>query len=241
MGPLRLERSRATAEEIPLSSVPGESLPTEVEALRDGQLHYGFVVAVDIEGFSSLHTHAQTITQASLSHVLKMAAFNAQLDRDRWYRQARGDGELAVVPLTADPSWVVARFTEQVAIALAKRRSALTGQPPLRIRMAMHLGSMARGDFGPVGEAPIVASRLLDSRAVRRALASDPAVDLVLVVSEHLYRVVVETRFHGLSPDRFRPVRARIKGITYQGWLCVGSPCSEASAVLPMRGIAAAS
>lgn len=200
-------------------------------SLCDGQLRYGFVVAVDIEGFSSLHTRGQALAQASLSHVLRVAALKAQLDRDRWYRQLRGDGELAVIPLTVDPGWMVARFPEQVAVALAQRRSALAAHPPLRIRMAMHLGSMVHGEFGPVGEAPIVTCRLLDAPAVRRVLASEPAIDLVLVVSEHLYRVVVETRFHGLVPERFRPIRASVKGVTYHGRICAGPPSLETAAL----------
>ena len=37
-----------------------------------------------------------------LSDVLDVAARKAGLDRDLWYRQVRGDGELAVLPTDAD-------------------------------------------------------------------------------------------------------------------------------------------
>jgi hypothetical protein len=191
---------------------------------RPNALLYGLVIAVDIEGFSKLDTLGQTLIQQRLSRTLSAAADHARLDRDSWYRQARGDGELAVVPMTVDPSWVVAHFTEQLITALAHQHSAPDAQPLLRLRVAMHLGTMSMSEFGPAGDAPIVACRLLDAPVVRRALATERASDLVLAISDRLYHDVVRTRFHGLAPERFRPFRVTAKGTLYRGQICADSP-----------------
>jgi hypothetical protein len=191
---------------------------------RNGELVYGLVVAVDIENFSGLDTLTQSTVQARLSRVLDLAASRAYLDRTKWHRQLRGDGELAVLPPDTDVAWVAADFPHQIAEELKDR-----GHPRLRLRIAMHHGTLTAGDFGPVGNAPIVACRLLDARATRRALATETDSDVVVVVSQQLFRDVVGTRFHGLRPERFRPMHVSIKGATYTGYLCVGSPRGLAS------------
>jgi hypothetical protein len=96
----------------------------------------------------------------------------------------------------------------------------------------MHHGPLTAGQFGPVGTAPIVASRLLDAKPTKNALASDPSSALVLVISRQLYLDIVASEFHGLAPERFRPIRATVKGVTYQGNLCLGTPTCAAHAGL---------
>lgn len=183
-------------------------------------LVYRLVVAVDVEGYSKLDALDQSLVQSRLSDVLDAAARNAGLDRDLWYRQVRGDGELAVLPPDADAAWVVAHFTEQLAEALADLRRAGT---PLRLRVAMHCGPLTAGAFGLVGDAPIVTCRLLDAKVVRDALAATDD-DLVLAISQQLHDDVVRTRFHELDPTRFRSTRFRVKSRPYSGYVCTGAP-----------------
>jgi hypothetical protein len=192
--------------------------------IQHGELVYGLVLAVDIESFSRLDTLDQSLVQSRLNWVLDIAAGKASLDRDRWHRQLRGDGELAVLPAGSDVARIVADFTDHLAAALADARDSEPGEPPLRLRMAMHYGTLTNGHFGPVGHAPIVACRLLDAFAVRRTLRLASASDLVLVVSDRLYRDVVETRFHGLAPSQFRRMRVSVNGTTYVGYICSGTP-----------------
>jgi hypothetical protein len=186
--------------------------------LRHGELIYGLIVALDIENFSRLDTLDQSIVQARLRQVLDVAATQSCLDRTKWHLQPRGDGELAVLPPDTDVAWVVANFTHHIAEALKAY-----GPPRLRLRISMHHGTLAAGEFGPAGDAPIVACRLLDARTTRRTLATANG-DVVVVVSQRLYRDVICTRFHGLQPDWFRPMRVSSKGTTYLGYICVGSP-----------------
>ncbi|MBW4719907.1 hypothetical protein KZQ38_22215 [Saccharothrix sp. SC076] len=187
-------------------------------------LVYRLVVAVDVEGYSKLDALDQALAQTRLGEVLDTAADHAGLDRAQWYRQERGDGELAVLPADTDTAWVVAHFTEGIAGALRDLRAAGT---PMRLRLAMHGGTLTAGRFGLVGQAPIVTCRLLDSRVARRALA-DGDGDLALVISGRLYEDVVLTRFHALDPTRFRPTRFSVKGAGYSGYVCAGEPRGDA-------------
>ncbi|GAA3869703.1 hypothetical protein GCM10022243_38940 [Saccharothrix violaceirubra] len=186
--------------------------------LFDG-LVYRLLVAVDVEGYSRLDALEQSRVQSRLGEVLDVAAADCGLDRSGWYRQPRGDGELAVLPADVDTAWVVGAFTDCLASALAGLRTAGT---PLRMRVAMHCGPLIPGRFGVVGDAPIVTSRLLDAQVVRRTLA-ECGDDLVLVISRQLYDDVVRTRFHDLDPGRFRATRFSTKGRSYAGYLCAGA------------------
>jgi len=202
--------------------VPAE--PLRSMTAQHGELVYRLVVAVDIENYSRLDTLDQALAQTRLSEILALAAHRTGLDRDQWYRQLRGDGELAVLPADTDAAWVVAEFTEQLSEALSEHIRTNPDEPAVRLRVAMHHGTLAAGHFGLAGNAPVVTCRLLDSKTVRKALAEETASPLVLVISERLYEDVVASRFHGLLPTRFRPTRVSVKGVAYPGFLCVGTP-----------------
>jgi hypothetical protein len=192
--------------------------------IRPGELVYRLVVAVDIESYSKLNTLEQYEVQADLGDLLDKAATRAELDRGTWYREIRGDGELSVLPADTDVAWVVARLTWELERALSERTAHGVRRPPLRLRLAMHYGTLTQGRFGPVGQAPIVVSRLLDARVARKALAASTGRDLVLIVSAGLYPDVVETGFYGLDATRFTPVRVTVKGATYCGYLDADQP-----------------
>ena len=187
--------------------------------LHEDQLVYGLVVAVDVEGFSRMGILDQVAVLFRLKEVLDRAAERAGLDRAEWLRQPRGDGELAVLPADSDVSRVVADFVHEVVEELGRG-----SRPRLRLRISMHHGALTAGVFGPVGDALIVACRLLDAESVRETLARHIGEDVVMVVSERLYEDVVATGFRGLRPDRFQPVADRVKGRTFRGYVCVGSP-----------------
>ena len=183
-----------------------------------GELLYGLAVAVDIENFSKHDTLDQYELQGALGMALDAASKRAGLDRETWYRQARGDGELSILPADVDVARVVAHLSHELTSALREMRTA-NDPPRLRLRVAMHHGTLTRGRFGPVGQAPIVVCRLLDARAVRHTLAEKLDMDLVLVVSSTLYHEVVQTRFYGLNPALFKPHRIKAKGTTYTAYI----------------------
>jgi hypothetical protein len=185
------------------------------------RLSYHFLTAVDIEGFSRLSTLEQMEIQTDLDHALESAASSTGFDRRRWDIQVNGDGELAVLPHDVDGPCLVADYPHALSDALAAVNRTRRKDRRLRVRLAIHHGTLAAGRFGVVGQAPIVVSRLLDSDALRRHLAVRSELDLVLIVSASLYEEVIQSRFRGLDPSAFERVSVVIKGVSYAGYIWI--------------------
>ncbi|MDN3353057.1 hypothetical protein [Actinomadura sp. DC4] len=176
-------------------------------------------MAVDVEKYSTRDAREQLRAQKELQRILNVAAQNTGLDQREWYEQVSGDGELVVLPEDVDVSVVVGDFTCQLETMLAEFNRRAVTDTPLRLRVAMHHGTLTPGPFGPAGDAPIVVSRLLDAKPLRKLLTDQQERDLALIVSQTLYQDVVRTGFCSLDPEEFQPVRVNAKGIQYHGFV----------------------
>jgi hypothetical protein len=185
-------------------------------------LSFRFLVAIDVAGFSRLRAAEQARIQDQLERAMTQAAVRAGLDRGHWYRQPRGDGELAVLPEGANGLSLVAEYPRKLASAVAAINHAGRGGPRMRLRLAIHHGAVAPGGFGPVGRAPVEISRLVDAEAVRQHLRQCPALDIALIVSAPVYVEVVRSGLRDLNPESFRRLAVRSKGETYVGYLYQG-------------------
>ena len=127
-------------------------------------LAFRFLVAIDIESFSQRSAAEQARIQDDLERAMSEAAASVGLDRKTWYRQPRGDGELAVLPADANGLSLVADYPRSLASVLAEINRSADSDSRLRVRMAIHHGTVYPGKFGPVGKGPITVSRLLMHR-----------------------------------------------------------------------------
>jgi class 3 adenylate cyclase len=182
-------------------------------------LRFRFLVAIDVAGFSQRPAAEQARALDGLQWAMTGAAADAGLDRERWYRQSRGDGELALLPEGTDGLSLVADYPGKLASAIAEVNRERKIEPRLRVRMAIHHGAVVTGPFGPVGTAPVVISRLVDAESVRRLLSQRGDLDTALIVSDIVYKEVIQSRLHDLNPETFRRVIIKAKGITYAGYL----------------------
>ena len=187
-------------------------------------LAYRLLLAVDIEAYSKRSTREQLRAQHMLTRALDLAAAGIGLDRARWDKQVGGDGELATLPEGVDPATVAGDFVIGLASELRELNRAEQDGRPLRVRLALHHGTLTAGPFGPAGDAPIVVQRLLDSAPLRGVLKQDPARELAYAVSDSLYANVVATELCSLAPSAFRAVRIKAKGQVFKGHVYVGRP-----------------
>jgi class 3 adenylate cyclase len=186
-----------------------------------GSLDFRFLVNIDIEDFSQRSAAGQAQAQDDLEHAMSKAAASAGLDRATWYRQLGGDGELAVLPAGADGLSVVADYPRSLASELAEINRSPDRGSRLRVRMAIHHGTVYPGPLGPVSIGPITVSRLVDAPALRRILRQRPDLDIALIVSDAVYREVVQSGFHELDPEMFHRITIRVKGKSYIGYLYI--------------------
>jgi class 3 adenylate cyclase len=184
-----------------------------------GNLTFSFLLAVDVEGFSQRYAAEQARVQDDLEDAITQAATNVGLARGRWYRQPRGDGELAVLPQGVNGLSLVVDYPHALASAIAEVNRARNQRPRLRIRLAIHHGAVVSGRFGPVGTAPIVISRLVDAEILRQQLRKRTDLDIALIVSGTVYDEVVQSRLHSMNPEAFRRAIVRTKGVSYIGYL----------------------
>ncbi len=166
-----------------------------------------FVLGVDVEKYSDRNVRRQLSIQRALDRILSQAAEAAGLDRGLWECEPGGDGELAVLPDGVDLIAIVRRFVDQVELLLADHNADHSPEMRMRLRLAMHVDTVARGALGRAGQALITLSRLLGSGPVREALAGAADANLALIVSESVYRKAVLSELGGLRPGQFREVR----------------------------------
>ncbi|MGI5223632.1 hypothetical protein [Actinoallomurus sp. CA-142502] len=208
----------------------------------DVRLMYRLVLAVDVEKYTAKPSREQLRVQVALRAILHEAAQDVGLDQRDWYEQVSGDGELIVLPEDVDVSVVVGDFTRRIEVALGEFNRYRDGNARLRLRMAMHHGTLTPGPFGPAGDAPICVSRLLGATPLRRLLTEQQDRDLALIVSQSLYQDVIRTGFCSLDPVDFRPVRVNVKGVQYYGFVQTRdiweSSSLGAPAVLRIRSMA---
>jgi len=190
----------------------------KTRTLSLASLAFRFLVAVDVAGFSQRYAAEQARLQDDLESAMTLAAASVGLDRQRWYRQPGGDGELAVLPEGVDGLALVADYPRELASRVADVNHANCGSR-LRIRLAIHHGAIAPGRFGPVGTALVAISRLVDAEVVRQQLRQRSDLDTVLIVSSAVYDEVIQSRLCNLNPEAFRRVTIRAKGISQIGYL----------------------
>lgn len=171
-------------------------------------------VAVDVEGYRHRGVDGQRRTQADLVALLD-TTWRAAGGVDR---QPKGDGEVAVLHAGADHSAVLTDLATHLRAGLA----ALPGRP-LRLRVAAHVGHVEPGANGFVGHAVVRTCRMVDSAALRAALAAHPAAQLALMISDPVLEDVVGRERHRLRTADFRPVDVRdpAKSFAARAWIQV--------------------
>jgi class 3 adenylate cyclase len=136
-----------------------------------------------------------------------------------------------VLPADTNSLSVVADYPGNLALVLAEINRRSDPGSRLRVRMAIHHGTVFPGRFGPVGGAPIMVSRLVDARVLRQTLKQRSDLDLALIVSAAVYNEVVKSGFNELDPNKFHQTNIRIKGTYCTGYLHDGSFITRAPRV----------
>lgn len=188
-------------------------------------------LAIDAKGYGGRDNVGQYDLQAQLPAVLAEAAQAAGLDRSAWQRQEQGDGEVALVPAAQPEPRVVDDLVRELDASLALLNHDRRSEARLRVRVAMHFGVAYKAPMGFAGEGVVVAARILNSSGLHQALEHEADANVVVAVSDRVYRDVVLPRHTSLREGDFFPVEINEKEYAGTAWIRVLSrrlPAGEA-------------
>ncbi|MCX4963740.1 hypothetical protein OHA98_02680 [Streptomyces sp. NBC_00654] len=190
-------------------------------------------IAVDAQGYGSNNDRRQSEIQHDLPRLLDRAARRAGLDRAQWQIQHKGDEQLAVRPVDGQEPRLVDDYVRHLAAELRAFNAQRVPEAQLRLRAVIHQGLVELADNGFAGTAVVATARLLNADPLYDALAAHPEADLVLLLSDEVFRSVVAGRHTTLLPEDFTRVAVRVKEYEATAWLRV--PALGASAASSRR------
>lgn len=181
------------------------------------------LTACDVEGYSRLASDEQRDLQNRLAEVQELAARNAGLVRERALIQPAGDGELTRWPPGTDVLRLTVDYLRELHTELVRVNRTLANDNQIRLRVALVDGMSEIASYGWAGEAPVVASRLVNADQTRKALILASCCPLVVILDDRIYQDVVRQQFRGLRPDDYVHVVVRhdSKDFERDAWIAV--------------------
>ncbi|MGW1207143.1 hypothetical protein [Streptomyces cyaneofuscatus] len=187
----------------------------EHDALDAGEARYELVISVDARGSGQYGDAEKPLMRRQIYEVLDTAFAQAGVGRNAVHLEDRGDGVLISVPGRIAVARLLGLWMTELheKLRLDNRRE----RRPLGLRVAMHVGPVRHDSEGISGDAVNLACGLADSSVARHLLEREQA-DLVLAVSDSLYREVVAPGGKFIDPDRFSFARITLKGGEVTAW-----------------------
>lgn len=179
------------------------------------------LLAVDAKGYGGVDVLTQRQFQEAIQRLLAEAADAVGLERERWDTQEGGDSVLAVLPDGACEPDLVDPFMRRLDAGLRAFNHGRRPDAWLRLRAAVHFGTASPAPTGFVGRAPVEIGRILDSAALRSALAAVPDACLAVAVSATVFNDVVGEAYTTFRAQEFREVRIAEKEFVGRAWLWV--------------------
>ncbi|MFD3790525.1 hypothetical protein [Streptomyces cyaneofuscatus] len=180
-----------------------------------GEARYELVISVDARGSGQYSDAEKPLMRRHVYEVLETAFAQAGVGRNAVHLEDRGDGVLISVPGRIAVARLLGLWMTELheKLRLDNRRE----RRPLGLRVAMHVGPVRHDSEGICGDAVNLACGLADSSVARHLLEREQA-DLVLAVSDSLYREVVAPGGKFIDPDRFAAARITLKGGEVTAW-----------------------
>jgi hypothetical protein len=187
------------------------------------KLQYHVIVVVDIEGFGSRSNPVQLWLRGHLYRVLQEAFEAAGVALDEAPPpQDRGDGAFWLLHGSVPKEDLTDLFINRLHAGLRMYAMVAGEAAGMRLRVALHAGEVGWDGRGWVGKDLNTACRIVDSDALRKALAAAaPRAALALAVSRQWYDSVVRDEPGAIDRSTYRPVRFKIKELDDVIWIRV--------------------
>ena len=183
-----------------------------------GALHR-LVVFGDVVGSGRLGMDGKRLARAAIYEAFGEAYASVGIEPGTVHQEDRGDGILAALRPDVPPALMVGRWIDTLYESLRAHNGRSRGR--LRLRVGMNAGLVLDDGRGLVGRAVDLACRLCDSAPARRIMTDAPDVDLLIVVSDWLYRNVVVEGGRYVEPDHYRRAAVVAKETAEDAWFHV--------------------
>ncbi|WAL72555.1 hypothetical protein OU787_14185 [Kitasatospora sp. YST-16] len=208
------------------------------------------ILLLDIERFSRRDDVVQAVLRRALRVVVDQTLVAAGVEPSRQYREDRGDGLIVLLGADVPKTSVLRTLLTLTPELLHDHNRLVSTSAQMRLRMVLTSGEVAHDPQdntvgGLVGHDLNQAFRLLESDALRTALAGRSPDTCVLAVGDAVYQGVVRHGYQGIRPDSFAPAEIPVKDGTVHAWLHLGSatgvvPAPSAPQPAPQPGGATA-
>ncbi|MEF3112250.1 hypothetical protein [Streptomyces chrestomyceticus] len=177
------------------------------------------VVNGDVCGSGLLGWRAKLRMREAMYEVFEAGFSAAGIAEGACHMEDRGDGVLVALAPDVPSAHLVGPWLEGV---YQKLRLVNEGRlEPLRMRVAMHAGSVAQDAKGLAGRAVDLTCRLCDSATARDVMQLADRAPLLFVVSDALYHDVVAEGGACIEPEHYRRARVSEKETDVEAWFHV--------------------
>lgn len=183
---------------------------------------YG-IVQLDVVGSSERDAALQRRMRDDLYAMVRRVLAGQGVSRhDDVPVDDRGDELRLIVPETAVPlERLVDVFVAGLTVELREHARAVNPVARIRLRVCFDLGVLVRHHNGWAGDALVRVARLIEAEPLRAALRDNPDLTFAAVLSEDLFRQVIQQRLGHLDPDSLRPIHVSVKNFQADAWLLV--------------------
>ncbi|PPK65881.1 VWA domain-containing protein [Actinokineospora auranticolor] len=174
------------------------------------------ILAVDVERFGDPRRtdRDRSIVRAGLHDALRRAMDRARIPWGE--HENTGDGLLMLLSGVAKGE-LVSSLPHELAAALREHNADHNPEARIRLRVVVHAGEVGTDAEGRVGNDLNHAFRLLDSAALRKALADSPGV-LAVAVSDWFHEHVLKHQ-PAANPAIYHPSTVRKKETRTTAWI----------------------
>jgi hypothetical protein len=195
-------------------------------------LRLAFVL--DVAGYGTRTVTERDDIQRRLRRLViaMLAECGLRLDTRVVDHQWSGDGINAVLPSDIDPPAVLSTLIRSLAAELGADNARHADR--IRLRMAIGLGLIERQAAGFGGPVIVDINRLVDSAALRSALAGEIAADLAVAVTDQVYTLIIRPGYPGIPVGQFAQAHAVAKEFSGTAWTWVSTRQWSEPAYLPL-------
>jgi hypothetical protein len=180
------------------------------------------VLGTDVVGFGqrSRSDEDRMIIRTALMDMTRTALGEL---RDSCYYEDRGDGILVVAPAEIPTAVVLHCFLGGLPYALRRHNRMYGSCAQIQLRLAGDVGPVTSDNIGIQGEAIIRTARMLEAKALKKAIARDHA-NLGIVVSNFVYETAIAQPGGLIDPEGYDKIRVRVKETRQLAWMRIIDP-----------------